>query len=204
MKNGPTTLPPITTLEPRDPSSSPGSKFWFGYQPGSSTSNISPLSDYRRSYHPPPAFVPTRASSSSQSRSHSADHSDTTVSSTKPRADSQPYRLPPSSSRGLEASQLDGVESSGSNDPLESRVQPVYSQGTVAAILLRLVAILHELISFRSPSAISSYFLIALESFAQCCYTRSPPSYKLFDTATRHISILPYSARCPSYHTKGN
>lgn len=157
-KNGPTILPPIATLETRDPSSSPGPKFWFGYQPGSSTSNTSPLSDYRRSYHPPPAFVPTKSGSPSLSRSHSSsEHSAATVSSNKPPAESQPYRLPPTSSRGLEASQMDGVESSGSNDPLESRVQPVYGPGMTAAFSLQLVALLHVLILTPGRPALSPH-----------------------------------------------
>ncbi|KAL8922957.1 MAG: hypothetical protein Q9208_004919, partial [Pyrenodesmia sp. 3 TL-2023] len=209
MKNGPTTLPPIATLEPRDPSSPPGSnKFWFGHQPGSSTSNISPLSDYRRSYHAPPAFVPTQSSSSSQSRSHSADHSDTTVSSNKPRTDSQPYRLPPSSSRGLEGSQLDGVESSGSNDPPESRVQPVYSQGTVAAIRLRLIALLHALISSGRP-ALSPHPSSSLSSVrpALSAHTSSSLSNLSINVATpegpQHTSSLtPQPGKSQPYQTR--
>ncbi|KAL8908743.1 MAG: hypothetical protein Q9207_000600 [Kuettlingeria erythrocarpa] len=156
-KNGPTVLPPIATLEARDPPSSQGSKFWFGYQPGSSTSNTSPLSDYRRSYHPPPAFVPTKSSSPSLSRSHSSEHSATTVSSNAPRAESQPYRLPPTPSRGSEASQMDGVESSGSSGPLESRAQPVYGPGMPAAFSLQLVAVLQVLILAPGRPALSPH-----------------------------------------------
>ncbi|KAL8764345.1 MAG: hypothetical protein Q9184_000050 [Pyrenodesmia sp. 2 TL-2023] len=195
MRYGPTTLPPMATLEPPDPSSSPGTKLWFGYQPGHSTNNTSPLSDYRRSYHPPPAFVPTKSSSSSQSRSHSAEHTHTTVSSNKPRADSQPYRLPPSSSRGLEGSQLDGVESSGSNDPLESRVQPVYSQGMVAAILLRLTARLHALI-FSGRPALSPHHSSSLSSLSLNVATPESPHHT--SSSTRH------PARSQSYHTPPN
>ncbi|KAL9020462.1 MAG: hypothetical protein Q9185_002337 [Variospora sp. 1 TL-2023] len=125
-------LPPIASLERRDSSSTNSGRLWFANQTGSSSATgTSPLSNYRRSYHPPPSFVRTKGkSSSSTSRSPpSSALSETTVLSKTPQDDSQGYRLLRTSSRASGQSPMDGVDSPGSNDALEIRSQPIHGQG---------------------------------------------------------------------------
>ncbi|KAL9014954.1 MAG: hypothetical protein Q9173_000408 [Seirophora scorigena] len=128
-------LPSMASHERRDSSSTNGSRLWFASQPGSSSlTSASPLSNYRRSYHPPPSFVHTKAkSSSSPSRSPpSSARSETAFPPKPPREDSQEYRLLPTSSRESGRSPMDGVESPDSNDALETRSQLIRAQGVKA------------------------------------------------------------------------
>ncbi|KAL8972275.1 MAG: hypothetical protein Q9197_002857 [Variospora fuerteventurae] len=125
-------LPPVASLERRDSSSTNSGRLWFTNQTGSSSATgTSPLSNYRRSYHPPPSFVRTKGkSSSSTSRSPpSSALSETTVLSKTPQDDSQGYRLLRTSSRASGQPPMDGVDSPGSNDALEIRSQPIHGQG---------------------------------------------------------------------------
>ncbi len=102
----PEPLPPITSFESRDSPMTRGSSAWFDNHLGSTFNNTSPLSNYRRSFHPPTSFVhqdSTSSSKSSQSRSQSSDPSETSFFSSGPREDLGSHRQPPTSLRGLDA-----------------------------------------------------------------------------------------------------
>lgn len=99
-------LPPITSFESRDAPVTRGSSFWFDNHLGSTLNKTSPLSNYRRSFHPPALFVQhesTSSSSKSNSRSHSSDPSDSSILANRPREESNSRHQPPTSLRGLEA-----------------------------------------------------------------------------------------------------
>ncbi|KAI4285930.1 MAG: hypothetical protein L6R38_000295 [Xanthoria sp. 2 TBL-2021] len=102
----PEPLPPITSFEPRDSPVTRGSSFWFDNHLGSTLNKTSPLSNYRRSFHPPALFVEqesTSSSKSSNSRSQSSDPSDSSIFANRPREESNSRHQPPTSLRGLEA-----------------------------------------------------------------------------------------------------
>ncbi|KAL8677783.1 MAG: hypothetical protein Q9186_005816 [Xanthomendoza sp. 1 TL-2023] len=93
----PEPLPPITSLESRDPPLPRGSSFWFDNHLGSTPNNTSPLSNYRRSYHPPASFVHQNSTSTSQS----TDLSEASNISTNPSEDSIAHGRPPTLTRDL-------------------------------------------------------------------------------------------------------
>ncbi|KAL8658479.1 MAG: hypothetical protein Q9226_000973 [Calogaya cf. arnoldii] len=104
----PEPLPPITSFESRDlPATTRGSSSWFDNHLGSTLNTTSPLSNYRRSYHPPALFVhqgsTSPSSKSSNSRSQSSDPSDASIFANGPHEESTARRQPPTSLKGLEA-----------------------------------------------------------------------------------------------------
>lgn len=132
-------LPPITTFDYRDSFQIRASYPWFGNRPGSSPDNKSPLSDYRRSYHPPPSFV-HQSSSSSKSTSQISETMETNIFPAKPGEESLLHRLPSDSSRGSEAKdsvdKMDGVEHGRPTTLGELHVQSVHSQGMRSPVIL--------------------------------------------------------------------
>ena len=102
----PEPLPPITSFEPRESPATRGSSSWFDNHLGTTLNNTSPLSNYRRSFHPPALFVhneSTSSSKSSKSTSQSSDPSDNSVFANGPREEASSQRQPPTSLRGLDA-----------------------------------------------------------------------------------------------------
>ncbi|KAL8854219.1 MAG: hypothetical protein Q9221_000933 [Calogaya cf. arnoldii] len=104
----PELLPPITSFEPRDLPVTRGSSSWFDNHLGSTLNTTSPLSNFRRSYHPPALFVhqgsTSSSSKSSNSRSESSDPSDATgMFANGPHEESNARHQPPISLKGLEA-----------------------------------------------------------------------------------------------------
>ncbi|KAL8895474.1 MAG: hypothetical protein Q9192_003611 [Flavoplaca navasiana] len=101
----PEPLPPITSFEPRESPATRGSSAWFDNHLGTTLNNTSPLSNYRRSFHPPALFVQndsTSSSKSSNSTSQSSDPSDNSIFANGHREEASSRRQPPTLLRGLD------------------------------------------------------------------------------------------------------
>lgn len=123
----PDQLPAIISLETRDAPVTRGSSLWFDNHLSSTLNKTSPLSNYRRSFHPPASFVHQGSNSSSKSISQSSDVSETSIFSNAPREDLSPYRQPPIPSSGLEV-----LKSSAETDGLKPRgPMPPMTQGMI-------------------------------------------------------------------------
>lgn len=100
----PEPLPPITSFEPRESPVARGSSAWFDTHLGTTLNNTSPLSNYRRSFHPPALFVQndsTSSSKSSNSPSQCSDPSDNSIFANGHREEASSRRQPPTPLRGL-------------------------------------------------------------------------------------------------------
>lgn len=129
----PSPIPPITTFDHRDTSLTQGSTVWFNSRPGTTPSIKSPLSNYRRSHHPPPLFIPQTSTSSSKSASHPVDSVETTLRSIEPSEEPRLSHMTPPSTRGSEtqhpADKMSGIEPAPSKALHESQVPSVANQG---------------------------------------------------------------------------
>ncbi|KAL9641026.1 MAG: hypothetical protein Q9204_000379 [Flavoplaca sp. TL-2023a] len=102
----PEPLPPITSFEPRESPVTRGPSAWFDNHLGATLNNTSPLSNYRRSFHPPALFVQndsTSSSRSSNSTSQSSDPSDNSIFANGHREEASSRRQPPTHLRGLDS-----------------------------------------------------------------------------------------------------
>ncbi|KAL8944553.1 MAG: hypothetical protein Q9216_000356 [Gyalolechia sp. 2 TL-2023] len=129
----PSPLPPLATFDARETPLTQGSTVWFNSRPGTAPSTKSPLSNYRRSHHPPPSFIDQNSTSSSKSTSQSVDSAEITMGSNKPREGSRLYHKTPASSRGSEeqqhpADKTDGTEPSSSRALHEPQIRSVSNQ----------------------------------------------------------------------------
>ncbi|KAL8812052.1 MAG: hypothetical protein Q9200_001318 [Gallowayella weberi] len=149
----PEPLPSITSLESRDPPLTRGSSFWFDNHLGPTFNNISPLSNYRRSYHPPASFVHQNSTSSCNSTSQSTDLSEASNVSTSLSEDSGPYRRPPVSTSGSKGpnptAPADGLKPHGSI-PVVVRTPP-HHEPSLSSLSLK-VGIASSRQSTRSSS----------------------------------------------------
>ena len=101
----PEPLPPITSFEPRESPVARGPSAWFDNHLGATLNNTSPLSNYRRSFHPPALFVQndsTSSSKSSNSTSQSSDPSDNSIFANGHREEASSRRQPPTPLKGLD------------------------------------------------------------------------------------------------------